>query len=163
MDNYVIRRAHIEALEGEHKTHFLNDRAQRRNKSLGDLVGLTGIGFHLIEIEPGFESTEYHRHYFEDECVYILAGNARVEIGDTTHDVQAGDFIGYPAGGLAHTMVNTGSGTLTCIVVGARLDHDVVDYPRQAKRLYRNAGMDWNLVDSDGIVNPKAGSPGNKR
>jgi len=47
---------------------------------------------------------------------------------------------------------------LRCIVVGKRLAHDVGDYPRQGKRIYRNAGMDWNLVDHDAIGLPKGGA-----
>ncbi len=67
MDRYVLTRAEIDAQAGLAKTHFLNDNARRVNKSLGDLTGLTGFGFHLVEVEPGRESTELHRHYFEDE------------------------------------------------------------------------------------------------
>ena len=44
-------------------------------------------------------------------------------------------------------MKNTGSGVLKCIVAGQRLDHDVSDHAVLNKRLYRNAGMAWNLVD----------------
>ena len=56
MDKYLITREEIERNEGLKKTHFLNQKAQRINKSLGDLTGLTGFGFHIIEVEPGFES-----------------------------------------------------------------------------------------------------------
>ncbi|MEO1069163.1 MAG: cupin, partial [Cyanobacteria bacterium J06638_6] len=69
MDKYIITREEIEAYPGIAKTHFLNDHAKRINKSLGDLTGLTGIGFHIIEVEPGCESTEFHQHHHEDECV----------------------------------------------------------------------------------------------
>lgn len=157
MEKYVVTREEIEALEGLAKTHFLNDNARRINKSLGDLTGLTGLGFHIIEVEPGCESTETHRHYYEDECVYILAGEAEAAIGSETHRVKAGDFIGYRAGGAAHRLKNTGSDILKCIVVGQRLDHDVADYPALNKRIYRNKGMPWNLVDIDAVSEPDAG------
>lgn len=74
--NYIIRSHEIEAMEGLAKTHFLNENAKRTNKSLGDVVGLKNLGFHIIEVLPGYESTEYHVHYSEDECVYILSGKA---------------------------------------------------------------------------------------
>lgn len=156
-DRYVVTKQEIEEFEGLRKTHFLNDNARRHNKSLGDLAGLTGIGFHLIEVEPGRESTEVHRHYHEDECVYILEGSAEATIGDRTCEVGAGDFIGYRAGGEAHSLRNTGSTTLRCIVAGQRLAHDVADYPRQGKRLFRNEGLKWNLVDLADIDEPVAG------
>ncbi|MFE8070617.1 cupin domain-containing protein [Marinobacteraceae bacterium S3BR75-40.1] len=154
---YLIKKEEIEALEGLSKTHFLNANARRINKSLGDLAGLTGIGFHLIEVPPGCESTEHHRHYYEDECVYILEGEAQARVGDAVYPVGAGDFLGYPAGGEAHSLLNSGTSMLRCIVVGQRLDHDVGDYPRLNKRLYRNKGMPWNLVDLDQISEPQGG------
>lgn len=157
MDNYLITREDIAALEGLSKTHFLNANARRVNKSLGDLAGITGFGFHIIEVEPGYESTELHRHYHEDECVYILEGEAEATIGTGIYPVRAGDFIGYRAGGAAHALKNTGTGPLRCIVVGQRLDHDTGDYPNQGKRLYRNKGMAWNLVDIAHIAEPVAG------
>lgn len=157
MDKYIVTREEIEEYEGIKKAHFLNDNARRVNKSLGDLTGLTGLGFHIIEVQPGFESTELHKHYYEDECVYILEGQAEATIGDRTHRVKAGDFIGYRAGGEAHRLRNDGDSVLRCIVVGQRLDHDIGDYPKLNKRIYRNKGMKWNLVDLDHVEEPVAG------
>lgn len=157
MDKYIVTRQEIEEYPGIEKIHFLNDNARRINKSLGDLTGLTGIGFHIIEVQPGHESTELHRHYYEDECVYILEGEAEATIGDQKYVVEAGDFIGYRAGGEAHSLKNTGSTVLKCIVVGQRIDHDVADYPNQKKRIYRNKGLQWNLVDIENISEPVAG------
>ncbi len=157
MDKYILKREEIEAFEGVEKVHFLNDNAIRRNKSLGDLTGLTGLGVHLIEIEPGHDSTECHVHYHEDECVYILDGEATAKIGNDTYVVRAGDFIGYRAGGAAHQLQNTGTETLRCLVVGQRLNHDVADYPEKGKRIFRNSGLAWNLVDLDQIEEPNAG------
>lgn len=157
MDKYILTREEIEQFAGLEKTHFLNNNARRINKSLGDLTGLTTIGFHIIEIEPGCESTELHVHYFEDECVYILEGEAQATIGDEEFPVGAGDFLGYRAGGLAHKLMNTGDKMLKCIVVGPRLGHDVADYPRLGKRIFRNEGLPFNLVDLDDIDEPVAG------
>lgn len=153
---YIISKNEIESMAGLAKTHYLNQNAQRINKSLGDLAGLKNIGFHIIEVLPGYESTEYHLHHFEDECVYILSGEATVTINEIDYEVSAGDFIGYPAGGLPHTMKNTGTEVLRCIVVGQRLTHDIGDYPRLGKRLYRNGKLN-ELVDLSNISNPSVG------
>lgn len=157
MDRYIVKKADIEQMDGLFKQHLLNPQAQRINKSLGDLTGITGFGFHLIEIEPGMDSTEYHVHHFEDECVYVLEGSATAIVGDEEFAIEAGDFIGYRAGGEAHMIINTGKQSLKCIVVGQRLDHDVGDYPKKKKRIYRNAGMRWDLVDLEGIEHPDGG------
>lgn len=137
---YMISAKEIADFKGEMKTHLLNPDAIRLDKSLGDMVGLKNLGFHLIEVQPGKESTEYHKHYEEEECVYVLAGEAKVTIGDNEYRVKAGDFIGYPANDLPHTMLNDGNQVLRCIVVGQRLPSGVSEYPRKGKRAYRYAG-----------------------
>lgn len=157
-EKYIVTAEEIAAMEGLRKTHFLNPNAKRINKSLGDLTGLTGFGFHIIEVEPGCETTEHHVHHFEDECVFVLAGEATAITGDDEQPIKTGDFIGYRKGGLAHSIKNTGTEIFRCIVVGLRLAHDVADYTRQAKRIYRNEGLAWNLVDHDAIDEPVAGA-----
>lgn len=155
---YLLKSDEINAMDGVAKTHFLNPNAKRINKSLGDATGITGFGFHLIEVEPGHETTEHHVHYHEDECVYVLAGTATSFIGDEEHEISSGDFIGYRKGGLPHSIKNTGSETLKCIVVGQRLAHDVGDYTRLNKRIYRNENLPWNLVGIENIEKPTGGA-----
>ncbi|MHA6325427.1 cupin domain-containing protein [Roseivivax sp. CAU 1753] len=150
--------AEIAAMAGLAKTHFLNDRARRVNKSLGDLCGLTGIGVHMVEVAPGDLTTEYHRHYHEDECVYVLAGTGTARIGADRHAIAPGDFIGYAKGGAAHDIENTGTDTLRLLVIGQRLDHDVGDYPEKGKRIFRNAGLPWAVADLDDLDFPQAGA-----
>ncbi|MEM1091952.1 MAG: cupin domain-containing protein [Pseudomonadota bacterium] len=157
MDRYLVTADEIEQMEGFAKTHFLNDSARRVNKSLGDLTGLKQLGFHIIEVQPGFESTETHVHYHEEECLYVLAGEAQATVGDETFTIRAGDFVGYRAGGEAHSLKNTGDTVLKCIVTGHRFAHDVADYPRKGKRLFRNHPLPWNLVDITEIEEPVAG------
>lgn len=157
----LVTATEISEMEGLQKTHFLNPRARRVNKSLGDLTGLTGFGFHIIEVQPGDETTEHHRHHHEDECVFVLAGTGTAFIGDDAHTIGPGDFLGYHKGGPAHSIRNTGDAVLRCIVVGERLAQDVCDYPRLDKRLYRNAGMAWDLVDRMAIQQV-SGSAGKK-
>lgn len=150
-ETYLLSAAEIDAMEGTQKTHFLNPNAQRVNKSLGDATGLTGIGVHLIEVQPGHETTELHLHHHEDECVYILSGTGAAVLGDQEHAIGPGDFLGYRRGGLAHTIVNTGATVLRCLVIGQRLSHDVGDYPNKGKRIFRNEGLPWSLVDRSEI------------
>jgi len=157
-DTYLLTAEDIVAMEGLAKTHFLNPNAKRINKSLGDATGLTGLGIHLIEVEPGHDTTETHVHYHEDEAVFVLSGTGSADIGDETHAIKSGDFIGYRKGGLPHNIRNTGTETLRCLVIGQRLDQDVADYTEKKKRIYRNAGMPWDLVNLDALEHPSAGA-----
>ena len=144
----------IEEMEGVRKVHYLNPAAERLNKSLGDAVGMKHLGAHLITVDPGHQSTEYHLHHFEEECIYVLSGRGLAVLGEQLQPIGPGDFIGCPANGIAHELINDGDEPLLCLVVGQRLAHDVVDYPRLDKRLFRNAG-EWNLVDQSDIEHVK--------
>lgn len=157
-DRYLLRASEIAEMPGQEKTHFLNANAQRLNRSLGDATGLRGLGVHLIEIQPGRETTEYHVHYHEDEAVYVLSGTATATIGDEDVAIGQGDFIGYRAGGLAHTIVNTGDVLLRLLVIGQRLPQDVGDYPRLGKRIYRQAGVGTDVAELDSLRHPMTGA-----
>ena len=82
-------------MEGEVKTHDFDRNAVRLSKSLGDFTGLTNFGFHLVSIQPGRDSTAYHRHLYSEECVYILSGQCEAQIDAQRYDVTAGDFLGF--------------------------------------------------------------------
>ena len=136
----------IDKMEGVRKIHFLNPNADRIAKSLGDAVGLNHIGVHLVAVEPGKDTTEYHIHYYEEECVYVLSGFGTLIIEGDHYSIQKGDFVGFPRNTAAHNIINEGAETLVILVMGQRLDQDVADYPKKNKRLYRNFGR-WELVD----------------
>ena len=140
----------IAAMEAVRRVHNLNPAAIRMDKSLGDAVGLKNIGIHLISIAPGDKSTEFHTHGYEEEAIYVLSGRGTEVIGEATHQIGPGDFIGFPAAGAAHETINDGTEPLVCLVIGQRLAQDVVDYPRKGKRLYRNSG-ERDLIDYNDI------------
>jgi uncharacterized cupin superfamily protein len=142
----LLKAIEIDAMEPQRSVHPLNERAVRLKRSLGDLTGLTQLGFHLITVQPGHESTEYHSHLYAEECVYILSGTGEAIIDDQTHEVGPGDFMGFARGGAAHTLLNTGHAPLVLIVAGQRLEQDVCDYPHKGKRLYA-AGTNKIFVD----------------
>lgn len=126
----------IEAMSATRAVHSLNPNAIRLKKSVGDITGLTQLGAHIVTLMSGHESSEYHRHLYEEECVYILSGHGQALIDDQAYDVGAGDFLGFPREGLAHVIVNTGSVPLVFLVVGQRLEQDVCEYPHKGLRLY---------------------------
>ncbi len=107
-----------------------------------------------VEVAPGDESTEHHKHYHEEECLYVLDGRGTARIGAESFDIGAGDFVGFRKGGLAHSVKNTGDVALRCLLVSQRKQHDVSDYPRKGKRLFRNKDLTWNMVDLTVIDRP---------
>ena len=136
----------IAAMEGERRVHFVNPKAVRINKSLGDAAGLKNLGVHMMTVAPGDRSSEFHCHRYEDEAIYVLSGRGTAVIGDDSYKIGPGDFLGFPGSGPAHETINDGGEPLVCLVIGQRLAQEVVDYPRAGKRLYRNSGQ-RDMVD----------------
>ena len=154
---YLITADEIAAMEGLAKVHFQNSNARRINKSLGDLTGLTGLGIHLIEVEPGCETTEFHVHHHEDEAVYILSGTAKPRLATTGSRSRRAISSAIARAVCPIRIHATGTETFRCLVVGQRLDQDIGDYPRKGQRIYRAKGMETDLVDHDKIAHPVTG------
>ncbi|AOK06857.1 cupin domain-containing protein [Burkholderia sp. AU19243] len=142
----LLKAADIAKMTPARAVHSLNPNAVRLKRQLGEPTGLTQIGVHLLTLMPGHESSEYHRHLYEEECVYVLSGTGTVTIGERRHDVGAGDFLGFARGGEAHVLENTGDAPLELLIMGQRLEHDVCEYPRIGKRLHI-AGQLEDFVD----------------
>ena len=151
---YLLKASDIEGMDGELITHFLNPNAVRFNKSLGQATGMSEMGVHMIYVEPGMDSTEYHKHLYEEECIYILSGSGKLTIEGDDYEVGKGDFVGLPADHVAHALFNDGDETLVCLVMGQRLNHDIADYPNREKRIYRHSGK-AEVVEHKDITLPK--------
>jgi uncharacterized cupin superfamily protein len=100
----LLKAAAIEAMQEIRRVHVLNKGAIRNYKALGDAVGMRDIGVHLVRINPGDESTEYHTHYCDEEFVYVLAGRGMTEIGGRKHAIGPGDFMGFTAPSAPHSI-----------------------------------------------------------
>jgi uncharacterized cupin superfamily protein len=145
----LLKAEAIDAMQGKSKTHDLNENAVRSAKFLGAAAGLVNLGFDLMTVMPGREASEYHRHLYEEECYYILGGSGEVIVDNVPHAIGAGDFLGFPANGLAHTLRNTGSVPLTFLAARQMLVQDVCDYPNRGLRLYMNGSEEAFVKLSD--------------
>ena len=128
MSKYVLKADEIAGLSENRNVHQFNENAIRNTKSLGDLVGLTSVGFHLVRVEPGDETTQHHNHECSDEFIYILSGCGTLSLGNEDIEIGAGDFAGFPMNGPAHSMKNTGKEDLVYLMGGGRPDIDICNY-----------------------------------
>jgi len=151
---FLLTHDQIQQMSPERKVHFLNPKAVRMNRSLGDAVGLQNLGVHFVEVAPGCETAEPHIHHYEDECFYVVSGRGTLYLGEDCYPVATGDFVGLPHGAVVHNLVNDGDQTLVFLVVGQRLQHEVADYPDKGRRLYKD-GSEWNLVDVENLHDPR--------
>ena len=130
----------ISGLDETVNTHQFNPNAVRHTRSLGDLVGLSHIGVHLVRLEPGHDSTQFHTHHCDEEFLYILSGRGIAEIGDSRHEVGPGDFMGFTVDSLAHNLSNPYAEDLVYLMSGERNKIDICDYPRIKRRMLRVDG-----------------------
>ena len=135
----------IAAMSERRFQHMFNPNGIRMTRSLSDACGMKQLGVHLVRVEPGRESTEYHTHSHDEEWIYILSGRGQAEIGGRVIEVKAGDFMGFVAGSEPHTMKNAASEDLVYLVGGTRHAYDVVDYPRRGIRSYKYDGKRDNV------------------
>jgi len=136
----LLKAAAIESMKEIRRVHMLNKRAVRNYKALGDATGMRDIGVHLVRINPGDESTEYHTHYCDEEFVYVLAGRGVTEIGGRKHKIGPGDFMGFTAQSVPHAIANPYGEPLIYLLGGTRKPTDVSEYPRRGKRAYKFDG-----------------------
>ncbi len=136
----LLPDARIRSLKENKFVHFLNPGAIRYTRSLGDATGLQSLGVHLVRLQTGDASTEFHFHHQDEEWVYILSGRGIAEIGNKKYSIGAGDFMGFVAGSEPHAMRNPNKRDLVYLVGGNRWPMDVCDYPRIGKRRYRENG-----------------------
>lgn len=117
--------------------HPLNPKAIRHTKSLGTAIGFDHLGIHLIRLAPGDDSTQHHTHQIEEEFIYVIAGRGLALIGTDAHEVGPGDFMGFVAGSLPHSLSNPFAVDLVYLVGGLNLEYDICDYPKLGQRMYR--------------------------
>ena len=147
---HLLKKSQIAKMEETAFQHRLNKNALRHTKSLGRATGMTRLGVHLVRLEPGRDSTEYHFHHHEEEFVYILSGRGETDIGEETHPVEAGDFMGFSAPSLPHIMRNPHDEDLVYLMGGQSLADDVTEYPRIGKIMYKVRG-ERQVVDGKHI------------
>lgn len=117
--------------------------------SLGDAVGLSQFGVRLEKLPAGSRSSHRHWHAAEDEFLYVVSGEL-VLIEEEETVLSAGDAAGWKAGQpLAHCLENRSSEDAVVLVVGTRLDSDVVHYPDHDVVLRRD-GESRTYTRSDG-------------
>lgn len=129
MSMHLLRRADIDALPEFETQHQFNYNAIRHTRTLAAPTGMERIGIHIVRIEPGHDSTTHHYHEADEEFIYIVSGRGRARIGDEEFDVEAGDFMGFPAPSPAHSMHNPHAEDLVYLMGGERWPTDVVHYP----------------------------------
>jgi uncharacterized cupin superfamily protein len=125
----------------------LNPNSYLLRTGLSRLAGLKRAHVSLGRLPPGKDSFAYHAHMIEEEWVYILSGRGIADIDGERYEVAAGDFMGFPAPGVAHLLRNPFDADLVYLMGGEAVPLDVLDYPLLGKRfllVYRGGPPDFH-------------------
>jgi uncharacterized cupin superfamily protein len=148
----LIKAAEIREAEAKF-SHPWNPQSCVIGSRLGLTTGLQRTGVNITRIPPGKESFVYHRHYAEEEWVYIISGRGVAEIDGKEYEVGAGDFMGFPTPSVAHHLRNPFAEDLVYLMGGENRDLEVADFPKLGKRMFRRENQIeiYDLVDTKGF------------
>ncbi|WP_424975199.1 cupin domain-containing protein [Dinoroseobacter sp. S124A] len=125
--------------------------AGRVKRQLGNAFGLTNFGVNLTDLAPGAESALLHRHKTQDEFIYILSGHPTLKTDQGEIRLAPGMCAGFPAGGVAHHLVNETATPVRYLEIGDRSPGDSGTYP--------DDDLEAHLVQGTYIFTRKNGTP----
>lgn len=129
---------------------FFSRMAGREKRPLGDRFGLTNFGVNLTRLAPGAESALLHRHSRQDEFVYVLKGRPTLVTDRGEVALGPGDCAGFPAGGVAHQLVNRTGEDVIYLEVGDRTPGDEGSYPDDDLQAVLGPDGRWRFTHKDG-------------
>lgn len=129
---------------------FFSRMGRREKRPLGDLFGLKTFGVNLTTLAPGGESALLHRHSRQDEFVYILQGRPTLVTDQGEAELAPGLCAGFPAGGVAHQLVNRTDEDVVYLEIGDRTPGDEGSYPVDDLRAVLGADGRWVFTHKDG-------------
>ncbi len=129
---------------------FFTRMLKREKRQLGDVFGLKNFGVNLTRLSPGGESALLHRHSRQDEFIYILEGQPTLITDHGEVELAPGMCAGFPAGGVAHQLVNRTERDVLLLEVGDRTPGDEGSYPNDDIKAALGAGGIWVFTHKDG-------------
>ncbi len=129
---------------------FFSRMAGREKRPLGDLFGLRNFGVNLTRLAPGGESALLHRHGRQDEFIYVLEGEPTLVTDAGEQSLSPGMCAGFPAGGVAHQLVNRSKTDVVYLEIGDRSAGDEASYPADDIAAALGADGQWRFTHKDG-------------
>jgi uncharacterized cupin superfamily protein len=123
----------------------------REKRALGDYFGLSNFGVNLTTLQPGSESALMHRHSKQDEFLYVLSGTPTLVTDQGSIELSCGMCAGFPAGGLAHHLVNNSDSPVVYLEIGDRTPGDAGTFPEDDIRADLDADGKWYFSRKNGV------------
>jgi len=129
---------------------FFSRMSGREKRQLGDFFGLRNFGVNLTKLAPGGESALLHRHSRQDEFVFVLMGEPTLVTEAEEIKLCPGMCAGFPAGGIAHQLVNRTDREVVYLEIGDRTSGDEGSYPVDDIQAALGADGMWTFTHKDG-------------
>lgn len=142
--------APVRAKKSGYPEPFRSQMNKRIKQPLGDLFGLQNFGVNRTVLEPGGCSSVLHRHSRQDEFIYILEGNPVLVTDRGEFSLAPGMCAGFPAGGIAHQLINRTDQDVAYLEIGDRTPGDVGTYPADDLEAVQDTEGKWVYLHKDG-------------
>lgn len=144
---HLVRTSQLGPGDAVAISHPYNDDSELYLTRLSDPTGLTHLGISLARVPPGRESFALHAHTIQEEWIYVVSGRGHVRLDDKEVPIEAGDFLGFPAGGPAHLVRNTSDADLVYLQGGDRREGDRGWFPELGKIVYHHDQGHVAMID----------------
>lgn len=129
---------------------FASRMAGRAKRQLGELFGLRNFGVNLTRLRPGAQSALMHVHSRQDEFIYVLEGRPTLATDRGERQLEPGVCAGFPAGGVAHHLVNNTDRDVVYLEIGDRTAGDSGTYPNDDLVAELTSTGQWSFRHKDG-------------
>jgi len=153
----AMKAAPILALEAQLRSRPSSYPAQfqpvvkgREKRPLGDHFGLKNFGVNVTRLAPGAASALRHAHTKQDEFIYIVQGEPTLVTDAGEIALKPGMCAGFPAGRLAHQLVNRTARDVLYLEVGDRTPGDEGFYPADDIQASQAPDGKWIYTRKDG-------------
>ena len=110
-----------------------DDRFVYQRKWVTPRIGAKKLGCSLYRVPPGKTAFPYHKHFTNEEAIYVLTGNGTIRLDDNEFLVGPGDYIALPPEGPNHQLVNSGSEDLEYLCLSTMIHPDITLFPDSDK------------------------------
>ena len=109
------------------------DRFVYQRKWFTPRIGAQKLGCSLYRVPPGKTAYPFHKHFTNEEAIYVLTGKGKMRLGDQEVQVGPGDYIAFPPEGPSHQLKNDGSGDLEYLCLSTMIHPDITLFPDSDK------------------------------
>ena len=117
----------------EWETDGNGDRFVFQRKWFTSQTGAEKLGCSLYRVAPGKTAFPFHKHFTNEEAIYVLAGTGTLRLDEREISVGPGDFVSLPPQGPNHQLINSGSENLDYLCISTMIDPDITLFPDSDK------------------------------